>query len=599
MAKFEVLTDDKKGNPLKGESIFYAVDQSAISLMESLTAQEKAHIVPYLRIWRVDPRTGKPRWGAKDDETKPVLPLTLQFTEPPSFGEPVRHAERPPASLESFVLEQAQEKGRITIFKVTMKIVIHHPDALPLKLPEGRDSVGSLLSPGMVHAAEFGWAASANVKNDIFNGNGLPNAESSSIVPGRRTIYFNIVNYDPTFTDNGEIHVTLTGMESGLLNLRRWSVGEKAPQTIDLPDPATLPPRRGLKDYYKSPAGKKLKADLQNALNDVIKQNASGGKLKFIHFLNFLADTISNSFKESGYQKIYLRVGKFNERVGVPSARYGPVGKDMKGQSIGDFEIPVSDLRDKFAQLMKQGEEITVQNVLMPFLKIISEGTAWSNKNRPKSKIKDPLTGENLPLQSNPDVFGKIITNRDTIAFFILDAKREFTKISSDDFVNSDFEPTMPRSELKAELAKRQIPYIAFGHANSYIKEPKFNVNIDKLMQAHLIYQAYRGNPRPADAKNAGEITPSSATKVDAIDPGTLLFRSSIQGTIPMLGNFCFDMFATIWIDCLVPQWSGPYAIRNLKYEITRGHFGLSINVIAIGADPVRAALRREAKSSA
>lgn len=598
MPKFEVLSEpDKKGNPPKGDAIFYAVDQAAISLLESLTPQEKAHLVPYLRIWRVDPTTGKPRWAGEDD-SKPLSPLTLDLTSPPPFGQPVALAERPPASLERFTLQQQQVKGRITVFKLLIRVVIHRPDALPLRLPEGRDSVGSLLHPGMVHAAEFGWSSSTHVKNDLFNGNGLPNKDSRSIVPGRRTIYFQVVSYKFKLQQDGQIYVDIVAMESGLLNLRKWAIGEKKEDVvrIELPDPATLPPRRGLKDYYASEAGKALKERLQKELDAVIRQHASGGRLKLMHFLNFMSDTISDCFSESGYKKVFLRVGLFNSRCGFPSERYGP-NEDMKDRSIGDFELPVKEVSQRFANLMKYGQEITVQNVLVPFLQLLSTGAAWSSKSRAKSKVKDPLTGQNLTLQSTPDIFGKVITNGDSIAFFILDAKREYTKISADDYITSDFSPTIPRSQLKEELSKRQVPYVAFGHANSYIKDATFDVNLDPLTQAHLIYQAHKGNLRPDAAEKAGENQPASATKVDAVDPGTLLFRSAIQGDILMLGNFAFDMFATIWLDFGVPQWSGPFALRSLEYSISRGEFTTKVSLIATGADPARAAQRAAKKA--
>ena len=74
--------------------------QEAVDELESITASEKAQSVPYLKIWEIDPGSGKPKNPGKE-KSIPKRPLSSQLVEPPHFGAPAGNAayrERPDVS---------------------------------------------------------------------------------------------------------------------------------------------------------------------------------------------------------------------------------------------------------------------------------------------------------------------------------------------------------------------------------------------------------------------------------------------------------------------------------------------------------------------
>lgn len=121
---------------------------------------------------------------------RPLRPLSMMFTQPPSFGAQIvdpdfRFRERPPVSIDTISIKSQNPRGLILYRTIDVTLTVHRPDVLfqdPEKSLDG-DVWSSLVTPGCMHAMEYGWSASPSVKNGIINGDGVN--EPLYSVPGR------------------------------------------------------------------------------------------------------------------------------------------------------------------------------------------------------------------------------------------------------------------------------------------------------------------------------------------------------------------------------------------------------------------------------
>ncbi len=566
---------ENRGNPEDGTGIFTKINQKAIAFLESLTAVEKAMCVPYLKIWQVNPRDGKPAYPNPQDKTQPFRPLTTQTVEPPPFSAvgDFKARERPVVSLEKVVLSTNALLGRYQIFKVGLDLVVHRPDALSTP-PKDKDDWSATIIPGNVFAMEYGWKGNG-VKNKLFNGEGIQ--EGDIVIPGTRTVYFAVTNYNFDIQPNLEIKLHITAYETGLLNLRKINLGEKA----TFLDPTKLLPefkfttveKEALKNFYGTPEGKALLAKFGQDLKNKIYKD--GAKIKFNTILNYFGETIEEGLKEVGYKKVILKFGKFNGKVGNTNSKYSH--KNYNNQSIGDFEFPREDVQKIFEDGKKAGKALTVFNFLEIFLAKINHTSTWSTKNAQKRK-------DNSFNQTTPDLFVKIVPAGSGIGIYIIDAKSEFINFTEDYQKKNYLGPKATQEEIRNLLIGKAIPYISFQNGNSYIKESKFNVITDDKMKAHLI-QTYYGAVQNGNDKRKQKGRPDKANKIEAVDPSAFLYSGAIQGDVTMLGNFAFDMFSLMWIDFEVNRWSGTFNVRAREDTISKEGFFTKVSFIANGSD--------------
>lgn len=579
MAKFEPIED--KGNPGEGTGLFYHVNQKAIEHLERLTAKDKAFTVPYLRMWQVDPRTGRPAFpDIPNSPNQPKRPITLQAIEPPAFGSPtdLSFRERPVFSIDRLSIKSEAFKGRYSIQTMNLRIVIHRPDAIGVP-PDDVDDFSSLIVPGNVHAVEYGWS-SAPITNPLFNGEGIN--EHPVLIPARKTLYFTITNYNFGMSADRQIKVDIVAHESGMLNLRKFIVGTKS-ATVNPTDAKEFqyatPDREAQKNFYATDQGKAIISKTMKAVQDLRKNLVKGNVLLKDLLNGVFADTIAEAFKESGYKNVKLRYGYCNKRAGKTSKKFGSA--DMGDKPIGDFPIPMETVIKVMTNNFKAGLAMTVQNFMTPFVNMLNQVSNWTNEAKARKS-------DGAPNQTTPDVFIKVVPNGDSIGLFLLDAKREFAGVTPDDMNKHFLGPNATPERIREELGKLGIPIISFLKANSYIRECEFQVIGDDKVKAHLIQQ-YLGK----DARVEGN-KPSVADKKKSVDARNLLYSAAIQGNITTLGNFAFELFGLVWLEFGVNRWDGPFNVRAHEDVISRGVFETKFHLISAGQDPLGTQGRRK-----
>ena len=69
--------------------------------------------------------------------------------------------------------------------------------------------------------------------------------------------------------------------------------------------------------------------------------------------------------------------------------------------------------------------------------------------------------------------------------------------------------------------------------------------------------------------------------------PEQLIYSSAIQGDLTMIGNFCFDSFAMVWIDFGVKSWDGTFYVMDYEDMLDRTGFTTRVNIRSTGEDPL------------
>ena len=576
--------------PAGGDRPFLSISQDVIDVLESISAAEKAQAVPHVRIWQVDPVTGAPVHA--DEGGRPTRALSNQLSEPAAFGRPgdAQFRERPPVSLERITIKSDAPKGVITYRQIEMSFMVHRPDVIFEDATGDHDTWSSLILPGSVHVLEYGWSASDGVKNGLLSGVGLsdPTVKPPINVPAISQIRFTVTNYSFRILPDNQISVSVSAFEDGEYTLRGAALGSPpAPETDSNRSPYALPKEVPLEAYNER--GLAAIENIQRRLGDDLKgRTDAAGRVKLSDLLDVVfAPAIEEAIiGKLGYRDLSLILGDFNERVGLPVERYDfrPVTTSPGGKWIGDFAIPLKDVRELFSKLVSsETQPITLYNLLVPFLMVLRDPRTWDRRQGKKDEFgRDALT--------IPQVFVRVIANPVTRAatLYIFDAEREFTKFSESDY-KKGVSDKLTRRELRETLRKKGVPMITFGKGNSYIADANFEVVADENIKSILVRRYLR--PTRAQALDVNK----KMKELRLPDASKVLYSSSIQGDIVMLGNFAFDLFGLVWLDFGVPVWSGPFSVRSREDVIEPGSFVTKIGFISEGSDPLGTQGRREA----
>lgn len=553
---------------------YLSISQDTVDLLERITPAEKAQAVPYLKIWRIDPATGEPVHGR---DGIPTGPLSSAVLTPPSFGAgaDVRRRESPPVSFQRATIRTQSPRGIILFRQIDLAFTVHRPEIIFQEAEADRDSWSDLLMPGFVFAMEYGWVASAGVKNPLMNGEGfdgdsaLRKENPRVIVPAISRIRFVVTHYDFKMAGDRQITVTIKAVEDGELNIRQAFIGgpkqEVSGGKVSFSSPL---------DPY-SAEGQKQKDQLEKLIKDKIfdpskvKKGSKGydDLIKFKDLCDVLfAPVISEAYKALGYNEPQLWLGNFSSKNATLIHKYG--GTPMADKSIGEFTFPKRRIPELFSQI--QGTQITLQNFLTVFLSKMMAADIWT-----ASKGLD----ERMPVLQC-----KVVTNKKDVNFYIIDMNRELTRFFPNDRENFKLQlagrkPT--KADVKRVLREKGVPLISFGHGNSYIQDSDFSVMSDDPIKTLLIVRGLKEASR-TDRVNKTELQ----RKVEEARP-KMLYSSAIKGDVTMIGNFAFDTFGLVWLDFDVPVWSGPFFIQSKTDTIDRTGFVSSFSLYSSGEDPL------------
>jgi hypothetical protein len=557
---------------------FLSISQDVIDVLESVTAAEKAQAVPLMRIWRIDPRTGDPVHGR---DGVPSAPLSNKMVEPPMFGATldspeIRFRERPPVSMERVSIRSEAPRGVITYRTVELTFVIHRPDVLFGEIDRDADNWSDLLIPGNVFALEYGWRASRGVKNELLNGEGFsdPHPSPPVVVPAVSRIRFAVTNYTFHISPDNQISISVSAYEDGEFNLRQAVLGASAVRARV----ANAPPR-----ILISPAteaynedGLRVVESLQKMVGEDLRSRADKrGNVLFRDVCDVLfARTIDDTYRELGYNPPTLWLGFFNERAGRPAPKF--TSTDMSGRPLGDFSIPLRMVETVFSNLLKTGDQLTLYNFINPFLTFFRDPRNW---DRSQARIdKDGSQRHTIP-----QVAIRSIINGKTVAVYIFDIEREFTKFAESDRMTNEELLGGPatRERVRSVLRQRGIPLITFQRGLSYIETSSFDVMNDDQIKSILMRRYLQ--PTRSDVLDI-----SKRLKLDrAVDPRQILYSSAIQGEITMLGNFALDVFGLVWLEFGVSAWDGPFYVMSREDVISPGSFTTKVGFRSAGTDPL------------
>jgi len=554
--------------------------QEAVSELERITPADKGQCVPFLKIWQIQPESGKPFYP--DESGLPKRPLSSQMVEPPLFGVStdavVRFRERPAVSLERVVIKYVNPREIFSWRQFQMNFTVHRPDVVFEESKNGEDVWSSLLIPGNTFALEYGWISSRGVKNSLLNGDGLLDDVSKVVfVPAIQSVRFTVTVYNFKIDPNNEMSFTIDALEDGEFNFRQAVVGMQSIAGVLL-DPGTWninePFGRDTKQM------KILRDAFHNKLSKSKKKTTSKSEMvAFSDVFDLLfAPLFDKAYTNLGYDKKELFIGGFNARSGQPIPRFA-----KESSWIGDFKLPLQDVENIFSKNLAIGDQITLQNFMKPFLDILGSDSTWDRTSSKKDNAGDQM--EMVPRIVVRSVTNKDRDNKRSVAIYIFDAKHEFISVTANNKDKSaDFIGTNgSKDDLRNKLKDKKVPFISIMKGNSYIRESNFTVALDDKIKSLMIRKVF--GEAGTRVKFTGQ--PEIDGRVQsAPNAAKFIYSGAIMGDITMIGNFAFDIFSLIWIDFGIPVWDGMYTIMEREDTIERGDFTTKIKVKAEGTDP-------------
>ena len=534
--------------------------QKPIDLIEGLTAMQAASLIPYVKITRLDPQTGRPM---REDR-----PLMYDLTRSPQFAgtgpefgmDGDTFLERGFVSLTSLEAKSNQWYGFMTYFDVTMQFTVHNPAVV--FDPGNGIAWRELLEEQNSFSVEYGWKADLGIvaDNPVFNGEGYYDVVSGQVVLPSRIFLLQIERYTIGFKANGEADVTIYAKENGDIGLRQTRLDDVLDGTFSS---RTVKSRVTPSDEKKSVAV--LKSRIEGVQSVVIP-----GKGKFLKMDDVLQTVmyplVENACRAFGYDGVDMVVGNFNLLAGRQPEKWG--GADLSGRSIGEFLVPLNELQKAITFYVAQGVSLRLHDVLAQLLNVMN-GQFWTLDD-PEGKPEIFLSAQTVPRNGGHHLV-LIVGDRKEDA----NRTKSLTKLAP-----SEQSKAMVFSKLKAA----GIPILEFGRANSLITEANFDLQPDPQFQGILVDRAYKA---PKDREQITHL-PDAETRKDFARPHDIIPLSILKGSITMIGNFVMQMFSTLWIEFFgSAQVSGIFNVNCVVDSLRPGQFTTKMDVISMGLDPL------------
>jgi len=574
-------------------------NQDAFTLLESITAVDKAQSQPYIKIWQVTP-AGKPVHPDPNDSTQPDSSRTISnfLVQPPNFGSSVdRFPERAPVALERVTVKNTLSKnGPIQYRLITLEFVVFQPERVFDESNHDFDEWWSLIMPGTYFLLRYGWTGTSS--NDLLNGNGL--VDRNNTVEGRRDILFATTNWTFTINSDGSISFTVHAIDQGDNVLNHIALGDidyfnsPAPQGEENSTSYSVGTANSIKETRSSDGQaiiKKLQNDIHNLNWDT--RGKVGRVIKFSDLLNgIFAPLMDKALRGVGYDDTKFFLGMFNQDIGSARDTCGGV---MTGKSIGDFLVPESWFKEILGFKRANGHQLNLMSILTVLLNYIRHGENWAGNGltddekqqaaKAANGNKKQQAAEELKIlrrrKSPPELYVKTVTSRErgklVFNLFIYDLKCLAANFNFDDRLD----PKTTNDQIHQKLKKYQFPLVTFKHGLSYIENASFSMETDQQLQHIAIERAVDPN-----RYQVAGVT-HAAQAAAGIDPRKLILGSNIVGKVSMIGNFVWDAFFQIWVEFGVRRWDGPFYMMEKEDVIDASNFISSVNIRATGEDPL------------
>jgi hypothetical protein len=560
---------------------FSGVSQEPMRLLHSISPIELANCVPIVRIVKMDSK------GAPD---KTVRPLMYDLVQTPQFGavgefgiEADRFSERGLVSLNSLRLDYQQQYGPMMFRDVTLEFTVHRPEIVF----DRDDSIPwrEIMVRGGMFSLEYGWSADPSVvKNGLFNGHGIVTKEGL-VVRSTQTVLLNIHWVDYKLKNSGEVDVTVKALENGDIALRQASIADVYANVRGLEAVRRLPKPE---DQDKKAIEARRREDqsattavIQNMLDSITVHNERGRKPYVLigDVLDQMIDPlVRNAAKNFGYtgvgsdQPVSLLLGDFNSKAGSQSKEYG--GRRMKGADIGEFQVPLDELKDRISHFFATGRQFYLYDFIITVIGMVNAEQGWA-RPQPNEEVLKPelvLKSDTLPNGNGSSRLVMVVYDRMTITH----AAEQIQRIPLD---------KQTRQNVMQRLADANIPVIEFGRAGSLITEASFNIQPDTLLQSIQIDGAYSAQK---DRVQQNQMPDTESRKGQARSGDLVVPVSILEGQVTMQGNFANDVFTLVWIEFFgASEISGFFHINGKTDTIQPGTFMSEIKFISEGIDPM------------
>lgn len=577
-------------------SPFFPRNQDAFDLLSRITAVDKALSQPYLKLWRTK-ADGSPFSPRSDDPTQPDKTVSLLLVEPPTFGSSVeRYAERAAVSLERVTVKNNFQLGGPILYReLVLEFVVHRPELVFDESNQDYDQWSALILPGAMFALRYGWTGTSS--NDIMNGNGL--ADANNLVEGQKTVLFVVTRYDFTINPDGSINFVVYAHENADNILNHVAMADldyfKSANTNSQADVATYAPgtAASVKEFETQTGTtlvKRLQSDFHNLDWQTTKKHGRWVKLQSI-LDNIFAPLMDQALRSVGYSSTKFYVGSFNRRLGLAKEE---LGGDLHDKSIGEFQVPERWLKDTLGTMRATGAQMNLYNFLQQLLSYVMQPENWQQglTNAEKDQARQ-AAGGNAKQQaveeakiladrlSPPEIKVKTTSttkdNRHVAYVYIYDMKRAHAEFDMADRLD----PKTTREKIVQRLKDKGIPLVTFKSGLSFIENAQFHAEQDQQIQAVLISRAV-----DPSRYQVASVT-HAARAANTVDPRKLLFSSAIQGKVPMIGNFVFDSFMTVWLEFGVRRWDGTFFVFEKEDQVDAAGFVSSVTFRSTGEDPL------------
>lgn len=551
-------------NPFAGAS------QEPIRLLESITPLEMASAVPFIKIVKIDERTGKA------DES--LRPLMFDLIEGPAMGRDQSFGldseslqERANVSLNSLTVDTQLKVGIQILRQIKIKITAHRPAVVFDRF--SRLPVRELLEEGKSFSLEYGWSADPGlVKNDLFNGLGHFTS-TGYITKSTQTVLLVVYKFSLNYKETGDVEIDIEALENGDLALRETRFMDAFDDAFDI---GAL--SRSTRFAVGNRSNEFRLQKMLRALTPIVIPKRDTFVRAGEIFDRIVAPMIDSACKNAGYPDApELLLGNFNSRAGRQSNSYG--GRDMGGiTSIYDFLIPKSVLNDKVAPHFAHGRPLTLRNFIGIIIGIINDDSAWGPPPPDGDRKRARIVMKSDTLQTSVGL-KLVITIFDRVG--ITDVFRKSDRLALEQ---------QTRENIMATLESSNVPVLEFARASSVIQGASFQIQPKPLFHAILVEQAQDARKDRVQTATMPDVDSRKGQSL----PKEIIPASIVEGDVTFVGNFVFETFGLLWIDFFgARSISGLFDTLEKTDTLEPGKFTTRVKFQSTGQDPLNTRFRK------
>lgn len=557
----------------------------------SISAADKAKAVPFIMLNEISDANSR-------------LYNSSFFTRNPTFGQPaVQFSERPIASIESLQVKSTMPKGWILFREITLNIVVHRPDVLN-NFGKENSILTSILRPGADLRLAYGWTGGSNA---IFcgssNSDSNPTPNNNSNVEPKMTkglinnideIRFTVTTFNFSIESDNQIKLVIHGKENGMMGVSEAHIldqeGLRGKISIekmmeDVKSQGDTPPQissyldDALDFFNEQILSKSVERDVEYQDPNFPNDNTKKIKTKrfFISVENvfniLFAEPVTNALNRAGYSNVELYLGPFQDGLChiLPSYGGGDPAKlkdgSYSGLSVGDFELDSHEVWETLGQTLTVGKFVSVNGLMESFLDLIQRSSIWDLSRAPKDSSGTP----DLQLMSFFRVGSKYARLQ------VVDRRRFINDVSAKyQSLNEN------KGSLKQFLKDAKIPTLIFFHQQSFFQDARFEATQDERMRSMFIADALVQTR--FDVVQKGDPATQFNTGIMA---NLGLYKSAVQGTITMIGNFVFPYASYVYINFGLKTVNGLFYVLEKTDNISKDGFTSTYTFRAEGANPM------------